>query len=211
VIKKVIFDLSEVLLPGLIGIEKHLEEITGKPSDLIAKALGSYPYHAIDNILESLLKGKITYQEYRSKFLISTGLSNTYEDVFDQQCLKMFETPYEHTMDLIQRVSQSCDLYLLSDHCEMFANHIQKNHSFFRYFKGTLWSYEVCATKKSEVPFTALLQRYSLKPSECLFVDDNQVNIAIADSMGFSTVHFLGAESVPQIYQAIENGYESRY
>ena len=205
-IKTVIFDLSEVLIPGLIGIEQRLEVITGKPSDLIAKALGNYPFHEIDNILESLLKGTISYQEYRSHFLANIGLANSYEDVFDQQCLKMFETPYAHTKDLIQRVSQTCDLYLLSDHCEMFATHIQKNHSFFRYFKGTLWSYEVSATKKSEVPFVALIDRYSLTPSECLFVDDNKVNISVAETMGFPTVHFLGAVSIPQIYQAISNG-----
>lgn len=205
-IKSVVFDLSEVLIPGLIGIEKRFEELTEKPRELIAKALGSYPYHEIDNALESLLKGKVSYQEYRSQFLASTGLSDSYADVFDAECLKMFETPYAHTEGLLQSVSQSCDLYLLSDHCDIFATHILNTHSFFRYFKGILWSYEVSATKKSEMPFAALLERYSLKPSECLFVDDNQVNISVADRMGFSTIHFLGPESVPQIYQAIENG-----
>lgn len=207
-IKSVVFDLSEVLIPGLIGIEKHLEELTGKPRDLIAKALGSYPYHEVDNALESLLKGKISYQEYRSQFLACTALPQSHADVFDAECLKMFETPYAHTEGLLQRASQSCDLYLLSDHCEVFTTHIQNIHSFFRYFKGILWSYEVCATKKSETPFAALLERYSLKPSECLFVDDNQVNISVADGMGFSTVHFLGTESVPQIYRTIENGQD---
>lgn len=205
-IKSVVFDLSEVLIPGLIGIEIRLEELTEKPRDLIAKALGSYPYHEIDNILESLLKGKVSYQEYRSQFLASTGLSESHADTFDAECLKMLETPYAHTEGLLQCVSQSCDLYLLSDHCDIFAAHIQNTHSFFRYLKGTLWSYEVGATKKNAIPFAALIDRYSLNPSECLFVDDNQVNISVADSMGFSTVHFLGPESVPQIYQAIENG-----
>ena len=106
-IKTVVFDLSEVLIPGLIGIEKRLEELTEKPRDLIARALGSYPYHEIDNVLESLLKGKLSYQEYRSQFLTSTGLSESDADTFDAECLKMFETPYAHTEDLLRRVSQN--------------------------------------------------------------------------------------------------------
>ncbi len=93
-IKSVIFDLSEVLIPGLIGIEGRLEEITGVSSDLIAKALGSYPYHEVGNNLEGLLKGNITYQEYRSGFLASTGLPSHYEDIFDKECLKMFDSSY---------------------------------------------------------------------------------------------------------------------
>ena len=115
----------------------------------------------------------------------------------------MFETSYAHTEGLLQRVSQLFDLYLLSEHCEIFAAHIQNTHSFFRYLKGTLWSYEVGTTKKSAI---ALIDRYSLNPSECLIVDDNQVNISVADSMGFSKVHFLEPESVHQLYRAIENG-----
>ncbi len=205
-IKAVVFDLSEVLIPGLIGIEKHLEDITGKPKDLIARALGSHPYYEIDNNLEGLLKGNITYQDYRSEFMATLGLSNHYEDVFDRECLKMFEAPYAYTEKMIQRVAESCDLYLLSDHCEMWASHIQKRHDFFRYFKGAVWSYEVSATKKSEIPFAALIKKFALKPSECLFVDDNKINISIAGNMNFNTVHFSGEQSIPHIYRAIENG-----
>lgn len=205
-IKTVIFDLSEVLIPGLIGIEERLEKITGKSSDSIAKALGSYPYYEIDNNLEFLLKGRISYQEYRSSFMVNAGLSNQYTDVFDAECLKMFEFPYAHTEAMIQRVAESCDLYLLSDHREMWASHIQNKHHFFRHFKGALWSYEVNATKKSETPFAAIVAKYSLTPAECLFVDDNKINISIADSMGFNTVYFLGEQSVSDVYRLIENG-----
>ncbi len=205
-IEKVIFDLSEVLIPGLIGIENRLEEITGRPRDLIAKALGSHPYYESDNNLESLLKGDVTYQEYRSGFMKSAELPEKYEEVFDKECLKMFESPYSHTQEMIQRVAKSCDLYLLSDHCEMWAKHIQRQHDFFRYFKGSVWSYEVSATKKSQKPFLVLIEKYALNPTECLFVDDNQINISIAGNIGFKTVRFLGKDSVPDIYRAIENG-----
>ena len=204
-IRAVIFDLSEVLIPGLIGIEDRLEELTGISKDLIAKSLGSYPYHEQENNLEALLKGSISYQEYRSGFMETANFPSEYEESFDKECLKMFESAYPHTNKMIQRVAQSCDLYLLSDHCEVWATYIKKQHDFFRFFKGTLWSYEVSATKKSNIPFDALIKKYDLSPRECLFVDDNQINISIAGSMGFSTVHFFGEQSVHEVYRAIEN------
>jgi len=44
--------LSEVLITGLIGVEDKLQHSTGKPKEIIAKAMGSYPYYEVDNKLE---------------------------------------------------------------------------------------------------------------------------------------------------------------
>lgn len=40
-IDSVIFDLSEVLLPGMIGVEDRLSAKTGVPKDRITRAMGS--------------------------------------------------------------------------------------------------------------------------------------------------------------------------
>ncbi|MAM70641.1 MAG: hypothetical protein CMP91_05795 [Gammaproteobacteria bacterium] len=74
---KIVFDLSEVLLPGLIGVEDKLETIICKPKDMIAKALGSHPYHEINNNLEQLLRGDVSYEKYREDFLVNLGLGFT--------------------------------------------------------------------------------------------------------------------------------------
>lgn len=202
-IKNVIFDLSEVLIPGLIGVEKELEKFTATPSGLISKALGSYPYYEIDNNLEQLLKGMITYSEYRSDVMNTLGLADKYAQIFDIQCFNMFDKPYLYTQQMVEKIAQTCDVYLLSDHCQVWADHIQIQHEFFQYFKAIVWSYEVGATKKTKEPFSALIERYTLTPSDCLFIDDNPINICVAKSMGFNTLHFLGEISLPQIYSAI--------
>ena len=200
---KLVFDLSEVLLPGLIGVEDKLETIISKPKEIIAKALGSHPYHEINNNLEQLLKGDVSYEKYREDFLVNLGLSKEYEEVFDRECLKMFDFPYDHTNELIETVSNSCEIYLLSDHCEKWAEYIQGKHNFFKYFNGALWSFEVGHTKKCDVPFMALCERYGLIPEECLFIDDNKINISIATEIGFNTVLFSGEDSIKEIYEII--------
>jgi putative hydrolase of the HAD superfamily len=116
----------------------------------------------------------------------------------------MFDTPYAHTLEMIARVSETCQLFLLSDHCEIWAEHIIKKHRFLDSFEGVLWSYEIGATKKEEKPFAAILRKYNLAPHLCLFVDDNEINISIANSIGMKTVHFCGPESVENVYRAIK-------
>lgn len=204
-IEHVIFDLSEVLLPGLIGVEEALEARTGKPKDLVAKALGSYPYYEIDNNLDKLLQGELSYEAYRSVFLSEAGLSEAHAPTFDHECLNMFASPYPYTEEMLEKVAESSSLYLLSDHCEVWAQYITQRHSFFKYFSGLVWSYEIGATKKMEKPFSAITEKYQLTPSSCLFVDDNKKNISNAIDFGFKTVHFTGEESVNQVYRAIEN------
>ena len=202
-IKNVVFDLSEVLLPGLIGVEDKLQLRTGKPGNLIAQALGSYPYYQDNNNLDKLLKSEMSYPEYRTAFLLDVGLSESDGSMFDDQCLQMFDQPYWYTNELLRNVAVSCKLYLLSDHCEVWADYIYKRHRFFEHFAGIVWSYELGATKKGLEPFVAIIEKYQLDPANCLFVDDNLNNINNAREVGFQVVHFTGEESVEHVYAAI--------
>ncbi len=205
-IKNVIFDLSEVLIPGLIGIENNLESKTGSPKEVITKALGSHVHYKIGNVLDELFKGNISYEVYRNNFLVEAGLQEEYGDLFDHECLKMFEIPYDYTEKMIIRVATTCKIFLLSDHCETWASHILRKHGFFSHFEDILWSYEIGATKKEMKPFMTILNKNDLTPSSCLFIDDNRKNIEIAKSIGMKTLHFKGMESVKSIYHAIEIG-----
>lgn len=47
VIRNVIFDLSEVLLPEVMGVEVGLEAATGRHRDCITRAMGSLPHYEV--------------------------------------------------------------------------------------------------------------------------------------------------------------------
>ncbi|ROS05529.1 FMN phosphatase YigB (HAD superfamily) [Sinobacterium caligoides] len=205
-IENVVFDLSEVLLPGIIGVEEQLGLRTGKSEDVIARAMGSYPYYEKDNNLDRLLKGELSYESYRAEFLCEIGLSREVASVFDQECTKMFDSPYPYTERMIKNTAKSCNLFLLSDHCETWVEYIRNKHNFFDYFQGLVWSYEIAATKKSTEPFEAIINKYQLNPALSLFVDDNEINIDNAKYHGFKTVHFTGEESINEVYRAIKSG-----
>lgn len=54
VIKQIIFDLSEVLILGVIGAENILSEKLNRPARDIAKALGDDPFYQVDEKMDCL-------------------------------------------------------------------------------------------------------------------------------------------------------------
>jgi FMN phosphatase YigB (HAD superfamily) len=202
-IDSVIFDLSEVLLPGMIGVEERLSAQTGLPKESITRAMGSFPHYEVGNNLDDLLKGRLSYEQYRDAVLRTTGLPQTSSSIFDAACLSMLDKPYDYTEELLSTVAAKCDIYLLSDHCETWVRWIKKKHRFIALFKDVVWSYEIGATKREPKPFEQMVSRNALKAESCLFVDDVERNINMAKQMGMRTVHFRGRSSIPDVYREI--------
>jgi len=200
-IKNVIFDLSEVLLPGMIGVEVGLERTTGVARDSITRAMGSHPHYQVGNVLDELLKGILTYEQYRD--VVLRELDGVSTKVFDKHCLGMFAEPYEYTERMLAVVSKSCDIFLLSDHCEVWASYICNRHEFMGSFKDIVWSYEIGATKREPMPFEHLLSENDLVPECTLFVDDLDRNIETARKFKMKTIHFKGKASVQDVFDAI--------
>ncbi len=55
---------------------------------------------------------------------------------------------------------------------------------------GAVFSFEVQATKPEPEIYEALLEKYGLDPTECVFIDDNRANIVAANQLGMATIHF---------------------
>jgi hypothetical protein len=65
-ITTLIFDLSEVLIAGLIGIEKPLAEKLQTPEEVVLSAFGG-------KLLEDLCRGKISEKHYLTKIIELQG------------------------------------------------------------------------------------------------------------------------------------------
>ena len=86
-------------------------------------------------------------------------------------------------------------LYLLSDFPDCFDK-VVKQFPFFDLFDGMAVSYAYGTSKRSGGLFTALLETYSLKADECLFVDDLATNTAKAERLGMKALRFTDADAV---------------
>ncbi len=73
-------------------------------------------------------------------------------------------------------------------------------YDFFKLFDGIVVSGEEKLIKPDPRIFEVLLERYDIKAEETIFIDDNAVNIAAAQKLGFKGVLFDTLERVrPQL------------
>ena len=82
-------------------------------------------------------------------------------------------------------------LFILSNwDRESFTILYNNNPAFFQLFDGIIISGEVGLLKPDPAIFTCLLSTYGLQPADCLFIDDQAINIKAAQSVGLHTCHY---------------------
>lgn len=94
--------------------------------------------------------------------------------------------------DLVRRLKEAgYSIWLLSNASAMQPKYWQKV-SVSRYFDGTLISCDVKVVKPSREIYRLFTEKFSLKPEECLFVDDAPANVAGAIACGWQGIVFHG-------------------
>jgi 2-haloacid dehalogenase len=69
-----------------------------------------------------------------------------------------------------------------------------KRYEFLNWFDGIVVSGTEKMRKPNSAFYQLLLDRYNVKASEALFIDDNLRNVLAAEKMGISSIHFSSAE-----------------
>ncbi len=101
----------------------------------------------------------------------------------------------KHRLDFIKKLKEDgqFQLILLSNTNDLHIDWIKENVPFFNEFKDCFdafyLSHEIHLVKPNPNIFEFVLSENQLKPSQCLFIDDNQSNIESAHKMGFNTWH----------------------
>jgi len=185
---KFIFDLSEVLIAGLVGIEIPLAAFIDLPKDEILRSFAG-------QLLEDICCGKILEDVYleqiihNQKWDVSVGML--------KDCIRTnFHHEIEGTTPIFRRLANKYDVVLLSDHAVEWVTYIQTIHPFIRKFKRTFSSYALGTTKKNPETFIKVLQTMSYKADECWLIDDSSRNIEVAASVGINGIHFQNAKQL---------------
>lgn len=69
-------------------------------------------------------------------------------------------------------------------------------YPFLDSFTGLVLSGDVGINKPDPRIYTILCERYGLKPSDCVFIDDSERNVAAAREHGMGAIHFTDAASL---------------
>jgi HAD superfamily hydrolase (TIGR01509 family) len=125
--------------------------------------------------------------------------SFTKGDVTDNQLVHAWNAMLllipEERLKILERLRRKYKVYLLSNtndiHMEAFYDYISKTFGIAYWeslFDGLFMSYKIGMRKPEEACYNYVCQKINLAPQECLFIDDNNMNIRGAEFVGMRTV-----------------------
>lgn len=186
-ISTIIFDLSEVYLRGMKGIEKQISDLTGQT--------------VLDNKLffgkttEKFFHGKISEDEFWQIY-IQENSWKTSIDVLKQLVRKNM-TEIQGTRGIMEKLKENgYKLGLLSIHAKEWVEHCEAQYHYHQLFDARTYSYEIGISKPDPKAFLLLLDKLQAKPQESLFIDDYIVNVDAAKKLGLQAVQFITPEQL---------------
>lgn len=98
---------------------------------------------------------------------------------------------YDYAFAWIRKLrEQGYRVYLLSNYPRRLYFQSMEELAFVEEVDGAVFSYEVQSVKPEPEIYQALMKKYQLNPTECVFLDDNCANIIAANQLGMATIHF---------------------
>lgn len=202
-IKNIVFDLGNVL-------------ISFRPSEYFEKR--NYPETIRSRILSDIFRSKewlmldngdINTAECIDAIALKSSLRREeIAHIFKLRTDMMF--PLDENVRLLPELKkQGFKLYYLSNFPIDIFEEIKTGYFFFRYFEGGVISSEVKASKPDRRIYQILLETYSLAAEECLFIDDVEINVRVAEDSGMKGLFTSGAEEISEeLAAALKNSFQ---
>lgn len=97
--------------------------------------------------------------------------------------------PIEEGIKILSHVqSKGHQTFILSNISEEFLNILTPIHPFLKTFNGAVFSYEIRIVKPNKIIYQTLLERYTLLPENCIFIDDSPLNVQAAQDLGIDAI-----------------------
>jgi FMN phosphatase YigB (HAD superfamily) len=200
VIQCVIFDLSEVLIAGLLGVEKALSrELSLPPQEILTCFM--------DSAFEQLLVGSISEDAYLSH-VIAKGRWPIDAATLKAVIRGNFHNTVTGAIDIVMYLANSYELVLMSDHAKEWISYIREVHPFLNLFQHTFFSFDLKGLKADPSTFVKVLDALSMPPGRCLFIDDNPTNVCVAESVGIPSIRFVDAPQLAVELDTVLTGVE---
>lgn len=186
-IKNIVFDIGNVLLNfkpvEYLGTKMEEENIKSVKEAVFDSP--EWPMLDEGTITEKEAIRVISERNAEIKDLVELAFDNWYDML----------TPIENSVKLLKELkAKGYNLYYLSNFQELAYDYIIKEYEFFGLFDGGVASFAEKLMKPDKDIYEKLMERYDLKPEECLFMDDTALNIDGAENVGMKGIVFTTAE-----------------
>ena len=177
--KNIIFDLGAVLFYfNPYEILHDLFGFTKEQAQEIVKHISSSIWMDMD-------RGILTPEQVAQKLADPFGKENMMKFLY---AMPGRLVPLPQGVEILNLVRQKgYKTYILSNLAE-FCYFKVKDYDFVKQFDGAIYSYQHKCAKPEEQIYRILLNTYSLKAEECLFIDDLEVNINGSKTVGIDGV-----------------------
>jgi epoxide hydrolase-like predicted phosphatase len=194
-IKNIVFDLGNVLIsfkPSEYFDKKNYPETIKER--ILTDIFGSKEWLMLDN-------GEITTSEAIEAIAFRSSLKKEeIVRIFNLRTDLMY--PLGLNIRLLPELKQlGFRLYYLSNFPLDIFEEVKSGYFFFRYFDGGIISAEAKYSKPDRRIYEVLINKYSLVPQESLFIDDLEINVKAAESVGMRGIVTFGS---PEISDKIE-------
>ncbi len=203
-IKNVIFDLGNVLIDfhplkhiKSLGYDnqKALEILNATIKDEIWNEMDRGTYKSKDEYLPAF------YNKY-------PNLKDEIKNVLDNDWMTPIIKPMQDNLKMIDLVkSKGLKYYILSNYPKDAFVYTYNLCPFIREADGMLISYQILHVKPEKEMYLTLLEKYDLKASECLFIDDRKENVEAAIDLGINAFVF---KDLDEGYKKLEEYLEVR-
>ncbi len=189
-IRNIVFDLGNVLLswkPGEFLLKSGYDEEATRL--ILNTVFRSQAWISLDN-------GDITKEEAIDLMAFNSLLKKDQIVSLFNLCREII-FPIHNNIKLLPGLKkQGFKLYYLSNYPLEFFNETKNRFDFFKYFEGGIISAEVHQSKPDSEIYNTFLKRYGLKPEECLYIDDIDINAKSAELTGMKVIHLSETDSL---------------
>lgn len=106
-------------------------------------------------------------------------------------CITGLLKMYDYTIPWIKELQEKgYKVYYLSNMSSFACRDCGEELAFLPYADGGILSWEEKVIKPDPAIYQLLLERYNLKPEECVFLDDTEKNVISARNMGMQGIVF---------------------
>lgn len=183
-IKHVVFDVGKVLVDfDWQGFFTTLE-MEPETEEKVAQAT------VLSELWNEFDRGKMSDEEILKGFLekapdCGSQIMQFWNNV--GSCIKCYDYALSWVRSLKEKGYQ---VYLLSNYPRRIYSQSIEELPFVEEVDGAIFSYEVQTIKPETEIYEALLKKYQLDPTECVFLDDRRENLIPANKLGMATIHF---------------------
>jgi putative hydrolase of the HAD superfamily len=187
-ITTILFDLSEVLISGLMGFEKKFAAMVGMDAESLRSRFDIEEVRRVcrgEVTEDDYLRAKLKRERWRVPLRILKAVIR-----------RNFRREEEGMVSLVESLSSRYSVVLVSDHVREWVEYIEKIHPFLQKLDRRIYSFDIGKTKDDPSCFPAVLSMLEKNGSECVFVDDTPVNVENARLAGIHGIVFRGREAL---------------